>query len=127
MAMFRIDTEGRWTTVHPAGEIDVAVAGEFGAAIAEALSQDRSGHLATDFSEVTVLDSSGLGVIAVTLRQVRDRGGHLVLVRRLTERVRLVLEITEIDKIVDVRDRLAAGDEFTVEWTLEHPDLSAAG
>jgi anti-anti-sigma factor len=68
------------------------------------------------------VDSSGLSVVVMVLKQTKHRGGQLVLVG-LCERVRKVLEITGLTKIIDIRDALAVDEEFAVEWALEQPGL----
>jgi anti-sigma B factor antagonist len=73
--------------------------------------------VAIDFSEVSFLDSSGVSVIARVFKESQWLGGRLVLVG-LSDRIRLVLEMTGVDKLVDIRDGLTA-EEFTVEWILE--------
>jgi anti-anti-sigma factor len=117
--MSKVDRHGPWVIVRPAGEIDLSVADEFRATVLDALEQ--AGRVAIDFSELTFLDSSGLSVIAIALKQTQNDGGQLILVG-LTERVRLVLEITGMTKILDIRDDLAADEEFSVESTLTPAD-----
>ena len=97
--MFSTDSRGIWTVVHPAGEIDLAVADKFNATVTEAGDWGR-GHLAIDFSEVTFMDSSGISVIVAALKRTRVEAGQLVLVG-LTDRVRYVLEVTGLTKILD--------------------------
>jgi anti-anti-sigma factor len=101
--------------IHPAGEIDLAVAEAFRSTVLETLS--RSDRTAIDFSEVAFLGSSGITVIAATLRETRARGGQLV-VFALSERTRLVLDITGMTKILDIRDAFDSSEEFAVEWTV---------
>jgi anti-anti-sigma factor len=122
--MFKTDSQGIWTVIHPVGDLDVAVADEFRATILEAMDPDGTDHLAIDFSEVTFLDSSGIGVIATILKLTRVQGGRLVLVG-LSEQARRALEITGIAKLLDIGDALP-DDEFAVEWMIAQPDLPTA-
>ncbi len=69
--MFDTDTHGPWTVVHPAGEIDLAVTGLFRAILLQAF--DLTNMVAIDFTDVTFLDSSGIGVIAAGFKRARDR------------------------------------------------------
>jgi anti-sigma B factor antagonist len=98
--MFDTDTRGPWTVVHPAGEIDLAVADLFRATVLEAF--DLSNMVAIDFADVTFLDSSGIGVIAVGFKRAREQGGRLVLVG-MAKPVRTVLGITGLDQIIEIR------------------------
>jgi anti-sigma B factor antagonist len=108
MHTFNTETHGPWVVVHPVGEIDLAVADKFRATVLDALGQ--AGRVAIDFSEVTFLDSSGLSVIAAALRQTQNDGSQLILVD-LPERVRLVLDITGMTEILDIRDALAGEEQ----------------
>lgn len=98
--MFNTDTHGPWTVVHPAGEVDLAVADEFRDTLLEAL--ERADKVAIDFSEVTFMDSSGIKVIAAGLQHIREHGGSLVLVG-LSKPVRLALDLTAVSQIVEIR------------------------
>ena len=69
--MFNTDTHGPWTVVHPAGEIDLAVTGLFRTIVLETF--DLSNMVAIDFTDVTFLDSSGIGVIAAGFKRARNR------------------------------------------------------
>ena len=91
---------GPWTVVHPCGEIDLATAAEFREAVLDAL--EGADLVAIDFTEVTFMDSSGIGVIAAGIKHTRDHNGSLVLVG-LPEQVRFVLEVTGVDRIVEIR------------------------
>lgn len=113
--MFKVERRGTWVVVCPAGEIDLAVAAEFHATVLGAAA--CAGHVAIDLSNVTFLDSSGLGVIATALNQVQSGGGQMVLVG-LSDRIRSVLEITGMTLVVDVRDDLVGEEQFSVEWVL---------
>ena len=53
------------------GEIDTGTAPEFAAAIPDA------GSVWIDFSEVTFLDSAGVGVLVAAHRAAHERGDHL--------------------------------------------------
>jgi anti-sigma B factor antagonist len=98
--MYSHDRQGPWTVVHPRGEIDLATAAEFREAVLAALQ--GADLVAIDLSEVTFMDSSGIGVIAAGLKHTRNHGGTLVLVG-LPEQVRFVLEVTGLDRIVEIR------------------------
>lgn len=98
--MFSTDTHGRWAVVHPTGEVDLAVARDFRAAVLDAL--ERADRVAIDFSEVTFMDSTGLSAIVAGLNHTRDHGGRLLLVG-LSPRVRSVLETTGVERVVEIR------------------------
>jgi anti-anti-sigma factor len=123
--MFDTRRHGIWTVVRPVGEIDLAAADEFRATILEALDEGPTDDLAIDFSEVTFLDSSGLNVIATALKEARSRGGRLVLAGS-SERVRLVLALSGMTRIIDVRDALVPEEHLVVGSTLDESGLPAS-
>lgn len=102
---------GSHTVVHVAGEIDVYTA----PALRERLDQeiDRGRHdLVVDLSEVTFMDSTGLGVLVGRLKLIRVHEGAMRLVCA-HDRVLKVFTITGLDKVFEiyptVDEALAAG------------------
>ncbi|HSU73527.1 MAG TPA: STAS domain-containing protein, partial [Terrabacter sp.] len=65
-------------------------------------------NLVVDLTDVTFLDSTGLGVLVGRLKLTRTRGGLMRLVGR-DDRVLKVFAITGLDKVFEI-----------------HPDLEAA-
>ena len=62
--------------------------------------------VAIDFSEVIFMDSTGINVLAAGVNHTRDHGGSLVLVG-LPKRVRLVLDVTGMTDVLDIRPSVA--------------------
>jgi anti-sigma B factor antagonist len=56
-----------------------------------------------DLSEVTFLDSTGLGVLIKTLSHLRENGAEMAVVAT-TARVLKVLTITGMDQVMTVAD-----------------------
>lgn len=56
-------------------------------------------RVAIDLTEVDFIDSSGLGALINGLKATRQAGGDLRIVAP-TEQVRLVLELTNIDRVL---------------------------
>ena len=54
-----------------------------------------------DFSNITFMDSSGLGALVATLQQVRKQESQLYLCS-LNDQVSIILELTKMDKIFDI-------------------------
>lgn len=100
-------TEGSATVVAVAGEVDVATAPQLDEKLAVTATSPK---IVLDLSNVTFLDSSGLGVIIKGLKRTSELGGSLVLV--ITNPTILkVFTITGLDKvltIVDSRDAALA-------------------
>ena len=88
-----------WAVIRPYGEIDLATAPGFRQAVGEALrAAQPSGapsvrHYVVDLREVTFLDSSGLSVLALLVRDAPARGCTVSLVG-VQPHVRTVLKIS---------------------------------
>jgi anti-anti-sigma factor len=112
------DDSGRaWYRVDPAaGCVVLAVGGEVEAATAKGLHEavrkalESSSCLVIDLSQVTFIDSSGLGVIIVARNLVRAREGSLALVNP-PSMVRKILWGTQLQpafSMFDNRDEAVA-------------------
>ena len=76
----RTDLENGRLTVYLAGEIDHHAARQARAEIEQALQKTGSRDLRMDFSEVTFMDSSGIGLILGRYRKMQELNGHLGVV-----------------------------------------------
>jgi len=88
------------TVVAPVGEIDNEAAPELEARIKRELEQGRC-RLVLDFSGVTYLNSAGVGVVAMSAKRARSRGGDSALAG-LKGRVRRAIELVGLDKVMIV-------------------------
>jgi anti-sigma B factor antagonist len=84
------------------GEIDVACRSEFQDQIVKLISEARSPAY-VDLSQVTFLDSSGLGVLVGGMKVGKTRGVEVVLLSPQPNVLR-VLEISGLDEIFTIRD-----------------------
>ena len=82
------------------GEIDVASAPEFHASLSEVIGQEPE-IVIVDMSEVSFIDSTGLGVLVGAEKQMRDGGHSLRLVVTQPHIIRL-LELTGLDEVFTV-------------------------
>ncbi len=98
---------GERAVVHLGGEIDVYTAPLVREKIDEEIHAGRN-DLVVDLSDVTFVDSTGLGVLVGRLKLARTRGGSLSLVGT-DDRVLKVFSITGLDKVFEI-----------------HPDLETA-
>lgn len=71
----------------------------------EILSMIAAGNsrVAVDLANVNFIDSSGLGALINGLKSTRQAGGDLRIAAP-TEQVRLVLELTNIDKVLTAHE-----------------------
>lgn len=90
--------------VHVSGEIDVYTAPALRHELDE---QIRLGctDLVVDLSNVTFMDSTGLGVLVGRLKLIRTQGGRMRILGA-TERVLKVFTITGLDRVFDIVEGL---------------------
>ena len=86
------------------GEVDLATSPDLDAAIIAALDSG-AGSLVVDLTDVSFMDSSGLGVIVRGLKRCREADKDLDLVIT-NERVLKVFGITGIDQVIPIHDSL---------------------
>lgn len=86
------------------GDVDVASAPAMREAI-DALIVAGHRRLVLDLTEVSFIDSTGLGVVVGRLKGLRREGGRLVIAAA-HERVLRVLTITGLDAVIEVHPDL---------------------
>ncbi len=107
---FQIDERLSWhgtVVLAVAGDVDLYVAGELRDRLAEATDAGTKTIL-LDFSDVTFVDSMGLGVLVGGMKRLRAAGGELHLVVSTPE-VQRILEMTRMDRVIPLHENLAAG------------------
>jgi anti-anti-sigma factor len=88
-------------TLHPQGEIDAAtVEQQRGQWLAE-VEERRPQRLVIDMTDVTFLDSTGLGAIVALQRRQRAHGG-LVAIANATPPVERILQLTGMHLTMEV-------------------------
>jgi len=87
------------------GEIDVYTSPLLQERLVEVL-RDGSSRIVLDLSEVTFLDSTGLGVLITALKRCRSADGDLILVTAQPN-VLKVLEITGLNDVFDVQESVS--------------------
>lgn len=99
--MFDITMDAQNTAiVHVQGKIIGNTVAQFRAEIEQQL-QNGNNKLVIDLKNVSLLDSTALGVIIVTLQVLQRSGGKLVLLNP-QKAVRNVLEVTRLTSILEV-------------------------
>ena len=86
------------------GEVDLATSPELDTAIIAAI-ESGTASLAIDLTDVSFMDSSGLGVIVRGLKRCREADKDLDLVIT-NERVLKVFGITGLDQVIPIHDSI---------------------
>jgi anti-sigma B factor antagonist len=69
-----------------------------------------AGQVVVDLGGVGFMDSSGLGMLVVSFKEMRDSGGRLALAA-VQQAVRTVLDITSVDQVIDIYDTVQAAEK----------------
>ena len=67
-------------------------------------------HVVLDLAGVTFMDSSGLNLLVMSLKRLRDAGGRLCLAH-VQKPVRSVLVLSAVDTVLDVYDTVEAAED----------------
>jgi anti-sigma B factor antagonist len=82
------------------GEIDAYTAPQLKSQLVP-VAEEKEASLIIDLTDVSYIDSTGLGVFIATLKSTRKYGGSLRLVG-LNDRVRRLFKITGLDEIINI-------------------------
>jgi anti-sigma B factor antagonist len=96
-------TQGRWTVVEVAGELDLHTSPTLRDRIL-GLIADGTEFLALDLSKVDFMDSSSLGSLVACLKRLRERDGRLVLIG-VSGSPKKVLGLTGLDRVFEQVER----------------------
>ena len=86
------------------GRLTMVAAPALKSAIDEVVESGRT-HVVIDLSETSFVDSSGLGALVAGLKRTRQAGGDLRIAEP-QEQVRMILALTNLDRILRPFDRL---------------------
>ena len=87
--------------LRPSGELDMLLADELRIEWLSAVRQLRPDRLVIDLSDVTFIDSSGLGLI-VALHKLQKQHEGVVVLTAPQRLVRRVLGLSGIDQVIEV-------------------------
>jgi anti-sigma B factor antagonist len=93
---------GEYAVISVTGEIDMYTAPQLREAVRQLSSEGRM-RVAIDLTPTEFCDSTGLGVLIGARRRLSDSGGSLVVVCA-NPRIRKLLDLTGLDKVLDVRE-----------------------
>ncbi|WP_078543047.1 anti-sigma factor antagonist [Litchfieldia alkalitelluris] len=98
-------SEGHYVTIH--GEIDVYTAPQVKEKLLP-ISEIENSHLIVDLSDVSYLDSTGLGIFIGAFKNIKKHNGEFKLVG-LSERLERLFSITGLSGIMDIDRKLEGG------------------
>lgn len=97
--------KGDKLVVHMTGELDHHSAEEVRNKVDDRLDRDHCNKLVMDFSGVTFMDSSGIGVVIGRYRKLSSRKGKVCMVKA-TGSVKRVFELSGMFKIIPLYDSI---------------------
>ena len=99
--------------IRPARRLNMVSAPRLSAVVAELVAAGHA-RIVIDLSQTEFIDSSGLGALVSCLKRARQAGGDL-RIAGLTQQVRTVFELTNLDRILKiVPTRLLSPPEYVV-------------
>jgi anti-anti-sigma factor len=101
-------------TLHPKGELDVATVEGLRQEWLTTIDAEQPDRLVVDMSDVTFLDSTGLGVIVALQRRQRPHGG-VVAITNAGPVVTKVLQLTGMHLTMEVNGEPPAARETTAD------------
>jgi len=84
------------------GELDLSVAENFRSELDCMLNNKQARHLILDFTDVTFIDSSGLGVILGRYKRLAEIGGT-VQICGVNGQIAKILELSGLSRIMEIR------------------------
>jgi anti-sigma B factor antagonist len=96
------------TVVEVRGEIDSGTTPMLEDLLQEVIDAGAR-HVVLDLAGVTFMDSSGLSLLVVSLKRLRDTGGHFCLAH-VQDPVQNVLLLSAVDTVLDVYETVEAAE-----------------
>lgn len=112
--MFDIIEKENISIVKITGEIDISNAFDVKKFIHENILNKGEKYCILDFKNLSYIDSSGLGIIVGLHKTFKLQGGEIVLVN-LNENIRKLFELTNLDRILNVKSTVEEGIKFLKE------------
>jgi anti-sigma B factor antagonist len=103
--VFTVERYGAWEVLRLEGELDLAVGAELQRDVIQLLPAEENRALAIDLTQVTFIDSTVIGILAMAHKRAGRSGGRVALVG-VSGRVERVLQLTGMMTVLDVRPSL---------------------
>ncbi len=97
--------EARTAVLRPTGRLNMVAAPAFKNEVEETVAAGRS-RIVVDLTDVTFIDSSGLGALIAALKATRQADGDL-RIAAAPEQVMTVLRLTNLDRVLPAHDTVA--------------------
>lgn len=98
----RITTDGRTLTARLSGEIDHHSAAGLRQEIDLALERAWPEYLVLDFSGVTFMDSSGIGLVMGRLRLMKELSGE-IMIANASKQIKKVMKFAGLEKLLTAK------------------------
>ena len=95
-----VETADQRATVQVTGEVDLETSAALRAALLD-LANDGAQLVTVDLAETDFIDSTGLHALVVAMKQLRERGGDLVL-RSPSRNAARVLDLSGLSTVVKI-------------------------
>ena len=95
-----VETNGDHTTLAVTGEVDLDTAGRLQHQLVQLAATDAS-LVTVDLANTDFMDSTGLHVLVVAMKRLREKGGDLV-VRAPSRKIARVLELSGLTSVIKV-------------------------
>lgn len=96
--------------IEPKGILDGTKASDFRENIDRSI-KDGVQIILVDFTNVTFMDSSGLGTLVLSLKTVRNAGIKMFLCS-INEQVKMLFELTSMDRVFEIFDNREAVEKI---------------
>ena len=101
--MVRLSNQTNTLIAELSGEIDHHTARSLREEIDANLQRSLPEKLILDFSGVTFMDSSGIGLVMGRYKLIKSMGGSVVI-RNVPEPIARVMRLAGLDRLADIRD-----------------------
>lgn len=105
-----IESSGKLLIAYLIGEIDHHSAGQLREQIDGAIAFSKPNHLILDFSNVSFMDSSGIGLVMGRYRLMQTVHGA-VEIRNVTAKVKKIMELAGLGRIAVIKENSNEKDE----------------
>lgn len=97
----RIENKEGMSIVYPEGRIDIATAGDFKNSVMNLIERGDE-KIILDFSDVSAIDSSGLGKLLMFQKKLKEKGGELRIQNVSSEYVKKIFSLVHLYKVINI-------------------------